>query len=41
MRFISALNVAYPERIAQRPDAYREFDRMFRELVKYALAHKR
>jgi NitT/TauT family transport system substrate-binding protein len=40
MRFISALNVAYPERIAQRPDAYREFNRMFRESVKYALAHK-
>src|SRR6516162_8630029 len=40
MRFISALNVAYPERIAQRPDAYREFNRMFRESVRYALAHK-
>jgi NitT/TauT family transport system substrate-binding protein len=40
MRFISALNVAYPERIALRPDAYREFNRMFRESVKYALAHR-
>ena len=40
MRFISALNVAYPERLAQRPDSFREFNRMFRESVRYALAHK-
>jgi NitT/TauT family transport system substrate-binding protein len=40
MRFISALNVAYPERLAQRPDAFREFNRMFRESVRYALAHQ-
>ena len=40
MRFISALNVGYPERLAQRPDAFREFNRMFRESVKYALAHR-
>jgi NitT/TauT family transport system substrate-binding protein len=40
MRFISALNVAYPERLAQRPDAFREFNRMFRESVRYALAHR-
>jgi NitT/TauT family transport system substrate-binding protein len=38
-RFVSALNVAYPERLAQRPDAYREFNRMFKESVNYALAH--
>ena len=31
LRFVSALNVSYPERLAQRPDAFREFDRMFRE----------
>jgi NitT/TauT family transport system substrate-binding protein len=40
MRFISALNVSYPERLAQRPDAFKEFDRMFRESVRYALAHR-
>ena len=40
MRFISALNVSYPERLAQRPDAFREFNRMFRESVNYALAHR-
>ena len=40
MRFISALNVSYPERLAQRPDAFREFNRMFRESVAYALAHR-
>jgi NitT/TauT family transport system substrate-binding protein len=40
MRFISALNVSYPERLAQRPDSFREFDRMLHESVRYALAHK-
>lgn len=40
MRFISALNVAYPERLAQRPEAYEEFNRMFRDSVRYALAHR-
>jgi NitT/TauT family transport system substrate-binding protein len=40
MRFISALNVSYPERLAQRPDAFKEFNRMFRDSVKYALAHR-
>ncbi len=40
MRFISALNVSYPERLAQRPDAFKEFDRMFRESVSYALANR-
>jgi NitT/TauT family transport system substrate-binding protein len=40
MRFVSALNVSYPERLAQRPDAFREFNRMFRESVRYALAHR-
>ncbi len=39
-RFISALNVSYPERLAQRPDAFREFNRMFRDSVRYALAHR-
>jgi NitT/TauT family transport system substrate-binding protein len=40
MRFISALNVSYPERLAQRPEAFKEFDRMFRDSVRYALAHR-
>jgi NitT/TauT family transport system substrate-binding protein len=40
MRFISALNVSYPEKLAQRPDAFKEFNRMFVASVKYALAHK-
>jgi NitT/TauT family transport system substrate-binding protein len=40
MRFVSALNVSYPERLAQRPNAFREFNRLFRESVKYALAHR-
>jgi NitT/TauT family transport system substrate-binding protein len=40
MRFVSALNVSYPERLAQQPDAFQEFDRMFRESVRYALANK-
>ena len=40
MRFISALNVSYPERLAQRPDAFQEFDRMFRDSVRYALANQ-
>jgi NitT/TauT family transport system substrate-binding protein len=38
--FISALNVSYPERLAQRPGAFKEFNRMFRDSVRYALAHR-
>src|SRR5579871_504414 len=40
MRFISALNVSYPERLAQRPEAFQEFNRMFRASAQYALAHR-
>ena len=40
MCFISALNVSYPERLAQRPEAFKEFNRMFRDSVRYALAHR-
>jgi len=40
VRFISALNVSYPERLAPRPDAFKEFDRMFRDSARYALAHR-
>ena len=39
-RFVSALNVSYPERLAQRPDAFKEFNRIFRASVQYALAHR-
>ena len=39
MRFISALNVSYPERLAQRAEAFKEFNRMFRGSARYALAH--
>jgi len=40
MRFISALNVSYPEKLTQRPEAFKEFNRMFRESVRYALTHR-
>jgi NitT/TauT family transport system substrate-binding protein len=40
MRFISALNVSYPEKLSQRPEAFKEFNRMFRESAQYVLAHK-
>ena len=39
-RFVSALNVSYPERLARRPDAFKEFNRMFRDSARYALAHR-
>lgn len=40
MRFISAVNIGFPERLAQRTDAYREFNRLFRESVQYALKNQ-
>jgi NitT/TauT family transport system substrate-binding protein len=40
MRFVSAVNIAYPERIAPKVEAYREFNRMFRDSARYALANK-
>jgi NitT/TauT family transport system substrate-binding protein len=40
LRFVSALNVSYPDRLAARPDAFKEFNRMFRESVRYALANR-
>lgn len=39
-RFVSAINIAYPERLAQKPEAYREFNRMFRDSARYALANR-
>jgi len=40
MRFVSAVNVSYPEKLAQRAAAFREFNRMFRDSVRYALSHR-
>lgn len=39
-RFVSAVNIAYPERLAPKPEAYREFNRLFRESARYALANR-
>jgi NitT/TauT family transport system substrate-binding protein len=36
---VAAVNVGYPEKIAARPEAYKEFDRMLKASVDYALAH--
>ncbi|MGE5148355.1 MAG: ABC transporter substrate-binding protein [Candidatus Eiseniibacteriota bacterium] len=39
VRPVAAVNVGYPEKIAERPEAYKEFDRMLKASVDYALAH--
>lgn len=39
-RTVSAVNVGYPERLSKTPDAYREFNRMLKESVAYALSHR-
>ncbi|CAM3389664.1 MqnA/MqnD/SBP family protein [Bordetella sputigena] len=39
-RFVSAVNIAYPERLSKQPEAYVEFCRVFRESLKYAMANK-
>jgi NitT/TauT family transport system substrate-binding protein len=36
----SAINVSYPERLAARPDAFREFNRMLKASVDYAMSHR-
>ena len=36
---LSAVNVTYPEKLKARPEAFKEFNRMIRESVKYALAN--
>jgi NitT/TauT family transport system substrate-binding protein len=41
MRFISSVNVAYPEQIAKRPEHYREFNRVFRESARYAAKNRK
>ena len=39
-RTVSAVNVGYPERLAARGDQFREFNRMMRESVEYALKNR-
>ena len=39
-RLVAAVNVGYPERLAAKPDAYKEFSRMLKESVTYALANR-
>lgn len=36
---LSAINVTYPEKLNARPEAFKEFNRMLRASVKYALAN--
>lgn len=36
---VSAVNVTYPEKLKARPEAFKEFNRMMHESVKYAVAH--
>ena len=40
IRFVSAINVAYPDRLAARQHEFQEFNRMFRESVNYAKTHR-
>jgi NitT/TauT family transport system substrate-binding protein len=37
---VSAINVAYPERLAARPEAFAEFNRMFKASSAYALRNR-
>ena len=39
-RTVSAVNVGYPERLAARTDAFKEFNRMMKASVEYALSHR-
>ncbi|MBI3453397.1 MAG: ABC transporter substrate-binding protein [Rhodospirillales bacterium] len=41
LRFITAINVSYPEKLAARPAAFREFNRMFRESARYVLENRK
>ncbi|TAL85334.1 MAG: ABC transporter substrate-binding protein [Candidimonas sp.] len=40
VRFVSAVNVSYPEKLSADPQAYLEFSRMFDASIKYVLSHK-
>ena len=37
---VSAVNVSYPDKLAARPAAFREFNRMLKASVEYALSHR-
>ncbi len=39
-RTVSAVNVGYPERLSARTDQFKEFDRMMKESVEYALKNR-
>ena len=39
-RLVSAVNVSYPEKLAARPEAFREFSRMLKASSDYALANR-
>ena len=39
-RLVSAVNVSYPEKLSARPDAFKEFCRMFKASSDYALANR-
>jgi NitT/TauT family transport system substrate-binding protein len=39
-RMVSAVNVSYPDKLAARPEAFREFNRMLKASVEYALANR-
>lgn len=39
-RLVSAVNVGYPERLAARPEAFKEFCRMLKASCAYALANR-
>jgi NitT/TauT family transport system substrate-binding protein len=39
LRMVSAVNVGYAEKLADRPQAFEEFDRLLKASVDYALSH--
>ncbi|MDA1118282.1 MAG: ABC transporter substrate-binding protein [Proteobacteria bacterium] len=39
-RLVSAVNVSYPEKLAARPEAFKEFNRMLKESIAYTLSHR-
>lgn len=39
VQMVPSVNVGYPEKIAQRPEAYKEFNRMLRASVEYLKSH--
>ncbi len=39
-RLVSAVNVSYPEKLAARPEAFKEFNRMMKASIDYAMANR-